>query len=197
MKLPEALRRQVEGQAPTDPATIRAHVYAGSTRAMAADFGVTERTVQRWVAGTRQARGRSLAERQRLSAKLASSGRRAARRQWVEAHGGRAAPEVAVQLVNANYRIIGPGQEYVRRGTIPAGQPWRYAIPTSPLGGEAGEYWATFLDNIGRGHYTAASGDLLAAFALSYGIGAAAGLDAVDLLRVDDLDALRIETDGP
>lgn len=49
--------RQAPARTTTQAAHVREKTYGGSTKDMARAFGVTERTVQRWVKGTRSPKG--------------------------------------------------------------------------------------------------------------------------------------------
>lgn len=50
--------RQAPARATTQAAHVREKTYGGSTKNMARAFGVTERTVQRWIKGTRAPKGK-------------------------------------------------------------------------------------------------------------------------------------------
>jgi len=155
--LPNELRRYFERGAPTAPDAILRRAYGGSTRAMAADLGVSQRTVQRWVAPAgRQRRRPSLSVRDRLAEAGAALIR-----------GSRA---TSLARYGAGVRLTGTiaigDPSYTRSRSVPAGAP-QYVNPSpySPTGPD----WQLFCDLAREGNWSEAADSFLAAFAIAYG----------------------------
>lgn len=62
--------RQAPARATTQAAQVRDRQYGGSTKAMAAAFGVKERTVQRWMKGDRTPKGKDAAKLETEAARV-------------------------------------------------------------------------------------------------------------------------------
>jgi DNA-binding transcriptional regulator YdaS (Cro superfamily) len=108
--------RQVPAKTTTQATHVRERAFGGSTAAMAAHYGVSERTVQRWMKGTRTPQG---ADAERLEAQAAEVqvtevGRKRRVREYTAKGTGFSGVSVTVDLDDAGVEI--KGSSVVRTG---------------------------------------------------------------------------------
>jgi DNA-binding transcriptional regulator YiaG len=72
--------RQAPARTTTQAAQVRDRQYGGSTKDMARDLGVTERTIQRWIKGDRKPRGKDAEKLETAAAKVQTTERGRERR---------------------------------------------------------------------------------------------------------------------
>lgn len=102
--------RQTPARTTTQAAQVRDRQFGGNTKEMAAQFGVSERTVQRWIKGDRTPRGKDAAKLEDAAAKVQTTERGRERRiKQYEAKGSAYVPglSVTVDLATAGVEIRG------------------------------------------------------------------------------------------
>jgi len=105
-------------KATTQAAHVRERQFHGSTRQMATHFGVSERTVQRWIKGTRAPRGADAARLEAAAARVQVTDRGKARRirQYTAKGTAFSGVSVTVDLDSAGVEIR--GSSVVRAGRM-------------------------------------------------------------------------------